>query len=577
MSVRAAPSPPAPQPAKPRTQARAEGTPPRASPRKQSRALIIPEAIGAVFLGLIGVLVPIFVLPAHVLTDFQPARSAMIHAKWIVFQSLAVLTVLVGAIALFTPLWRRYLQPQVLLVLVPLMLFFLWGVLAALFSPSPSPSLTVWTPHLLAGLAVAMAPLFLARPLWTRIFLIGVLISGTGITLIGVVSSLGFYGFNEFIYGMDPRALVEATDDERVVRRVVEGGMARSASISTLANPEYAGSFAAVIAAIGAVFLFDGTPHLRRKKLWRMVALAVIALALLHLAFSGSRQPWVAITLAAMLRLALELRLPAAPLAGGFCVLLLTALFVGIVPAAGLAVLLGAAGLVWSWRTGALGEALSGGFTFNKSIVFGTPVVLGVLMVAFSTPGPWNPTGLRVMQRFADVTRADDQSVRERSVMYMLASDMVRQRPVFGVGPGRYTNEFSPSLARIIREDESGAVYTARHRIGNRIAEQTHNDYLQIASELGLPALVFFLSAMLALQAGLWRIARRMGDPRRLPALVVFCAIITFLGIMFTSFPLHMPSRGALFWSLVAAGIGLLAAGRQPLSSRTREEPSAGT
>jgi O-antigen ligase len=120
--------------------------------------------------------------------------------------------------------------------------------------------------------------------------------------------------------------------------------------------------------------------------------------------------------------------------------------------------------------------------------------------------------------------------------------------------------EFIPTLARLAREDESGAMARTRQLVGNRLAIQSHNDYLQIASELGLPALVLFVGMMLAIMGGLVRVARRSADPAaRETAVALLVILVAYASIMTTSFPLQMPSRSAVFWALVGAALGLIA------------------
>jgi hypothetical protein len=77
---------------------------------------------------------------------------------------------------------------------------------------------------------------------------------------------------------------------------------------------------------------------------------------------------------------------------------------------------------------------------------------------------------------------------------------------------------------------------------------------------MGLGALVFFLTMLLALLQGLWRIAREDDGWWRLTALATMFCLVAFCGIMLTSFPLQMPSRASFFWTTVAAALGLIAA-----------------
>lgn len=515
-----------------------------------------------------GFALPLFVLPYSYLEhiQFDTDRSEYAVMKYMLLIALSGLALVAGSVMILSPVWRRF-RGRHAPALLALGAFVAWGGLSVLLSPTPWNSFYLWLPIGLPAAAAATGVLFMSTEKRCRTFLIAMVVCGAIVSLIGVVSSLGVRDINEWIFGIDPRAYTEAGETTKT-----QGGGARAGSLSTLANPEYAGSFAAVVAAIAAIMLFDWTPGARRKWIHRGFLFGVLGLLLLELVFSGSRQPWVTLGLAGLLRLFMVLRLPIRVVAAGFCAIVLSALFLGIFPTGIFTIALLLAALAWAAWTGNAGRAFRHADPLNRWLVAAVPGVMVFLLIAFSTPGWWNPTGLRIFQRFTSITNADDQSIFERAIMYMAASEMVWESPILGVGPGRYTNQIYPALARLIEVDDSGVLARARIRFGSKIADQPHNDYLQIAAEMGLPALLFFLTVLLLVLAGLWRISTQNEHPRwRLTALGLMFCMVTFSGAMMTSFPLQMAGRGGFFWATVATSLGLISAyGR--LAAREVEE-----
>ncbi len=514
------------------------------------------EWIGCVLLALIAFLVPLTVAPPSIFPGFNPDRSWVMEAKIIVLQALAGGAMMLAMVGFVGPLWRRY-QSAALLPVLFLLAYLGWGATSVYFTPQPRYSLTYWLPQAFAIGAALTGPMFLRDERKVRVLLVAMAVVGIITAFLGIAGGVGFRGFNRFFYGYDPRDLIEKTNS---AIRGVQGGSARSGSLATLNNPEYAGGFAAGIAAIYAVLFFDWAAVFRRKGIARFLFLGCGAMLLLHLALTGTRQPWIALALAGTLRLALALRVNRVAMAAAFCGVVLVALLGGLKWGVALGLLGFVAMIAMAWRGGALGALIA---QTDRSVLWllgAAPVALALLVAAFSTPGAWNPSGLRIAQRFISATTGSEESLSERSLMFTIASAEIRSHPVVGIGPGYYLSRFYPTIGQLVEEDDTGTMYIMREKLGNRIAEQAHNDYLQIAAEQGVMALVIFLGAIVAVLRGLARVIdENPGSLRRLLALAFLCCIVTYLGIMFTSFPLHMPERSAVFWCCVGGALALMA------------------
>lgn len=519
----------------------------------------LAEGAGFALLVLAAFLVPIFFLPVTIYQQFDTDRAETIMAKVVLLQLLCGLALLVAAgLAAFSPALRAYRGGALLPVLF-LCGFLAWGSLSVWQSPNPHFSLFLWLWMLFPGAAALTGPLFLRSDWRCRVLLIAAVAAGVLASLFTIVTVAGYEKFYYLMYGIEPSKMHEVVE---AGHRLPQGGRMRAAAMSTLANAEYAGSYAAAIAALAAVMLFDWCGGSRRKWIARVVVFVAMALLLVQLALSGTRQPWIALMLAGLLRLLIELRVPPRAMAAGFGAFLLVVLFGGLL-AGGVVLALAVGGAVlWAFLRGHAGAALRGADPLNRWLLFGGPALLLLLFVAFSVPGPWNPTGIRLYERFSSITNPRDESVRERLLMYAGASDIIWRKPVFGTGPGRFANEFYGAMATISEEDRSGVFAFYSRPFAAWVTEQSHNDYLQIAVELGLPGLALFLGAMTALLAALWRIVADRQDPRRRTALALMIGLVAFFSIMMTSFPLHMPSRTAVFWMLVAASLGLVASRR---------------
>lgn len=138
------------------------------------------------------------------------------------------------------------------------------------------------------------------------------------------------------------------------------------------------------------------------------------------------------------------------------------------------------------------------------------------------------------------------------------AEEMIRQRPLAGHGPGTY---FAHA---------HGARMAAELRLRERLVQplgtsfaHAHNDYLELAAEAGLPALLAALAGLAALFFGLAARLLRRADPE---TAVLMAVLVAGAVAALAWFPLHIP---------LLAMILLLALGRA--WRRVAERPEAGT
>ena len=170
-------------------------------------------------------------------------------------------------------------------------------------------------------------------------------------------------------------------------------------------------------------------------------------------------------------------------------------------------------------------------------IIGGLVSALVVVALAFTL---WKPLIDVALHQKSHVARSNTES---REVFWGAAVQLAERRPLTGVGPGRFPTEATP----LLHGDVGGAL---EHPL-------THNTYLEIVSEEGVPALLLFLAYL----GGAWLLLRRVQaraaldvdrDLQRLVTALQASLILAVVSAFFLSEELTSP-----FWLLGGLAVAL--------------------
>jgi O-antigen ligase len=184
-------------------------------------------------------------------------------------------------------------------------------------------------------------------------------------------------------------------------------------------------------------------------------------------------------------------------------------------------------------------------------------VVVALAVLVLSTSNPLNRRDMRLAQRFAEATDFRSASSRERLLFYVVTARAVTEHPVFGAGPGTYRLDFFPNFLKLEQSDPTAASEMMAIELRNRLAEHPHNDYLEYWYELGtvgIVALMFIIAlSVVRFWSQPWRATFLDSATTELQVLNsgFFAACVCLLVNAASSFPLHMPARATLFWTLL--------------------------
>lgn len=176
--------------------------------------------------------------------------------------------------------------------------------------------------------------------------------------------------------------------------------------------------------------------------------------------------------------------------------------------------------------------------------------------VIFSTPNPLNRRDTRLIQRFTDAFNFQSNSSRERVIFYLSTTETIPNHLLFGHGPGTYRLEFLNNLEQLADAQPAGAAHNMLLDLNPRIAEHSHNDYLEIWFDQGLLGLASFLLVFAAVGSRYYATRRYLKTISASGWLVnahstLFAAIATFAINALTSFPFQMPSRASFAWIII--------------------------
>jgi putative inorganic carbon (HCO3(-)) transporter len=159
----------------------------------------------------------------------------------------------------------------------------------------------------------------------------------------------------------------------------------------------------------------------------------------------------------------------------------------------------------------------------------GVTTAVLVAALAFTV---WRPLLDTAFEQKAHIAQNNTAS---REALWTAALKLTAREPLTGVGPGRYPEEALPLL-------QNNQIFLA--------APVTHNSYLEILSEDGIPALLLFIAYL----AGAWTLLRRVQrraarhddtDERRLATALQASFVIAIVSATFLSEQLTSP-----FWLL---------------------------
>jgi O-antigen ligase len=178
-----------------------------------------------------------------------------------------------------------------------------------------------------------------------------------------------------------------------------------------------------------------------------------------------------------------------------------------------------------------------------RAMVAGVTVAALVAALALTV---WRPLLEGALHQKSQIANANTQS---RQSFWRGALQLTADHPLTGVGPGRFPAEVAPLL---------------RNNPVNLDRPVTHNTYLEILSEDGMPALILFAGYLV----GAWLILRRVqrraadaedADEQRLATALQASLIVAVVSATFLSEELTSP-----FWLLGGLAVVALRAGPAP-------------
>lgn len=152
--------------------------------------------------------------------------------------------------------------------------------------------------------------------------------------------------------------------------------------------------------------------------------------------------------------------------------------------------------------------------------------------------------------RIAISAESDTDNSLRKNIRFLFAAvgaEMLRQNPLAGVGADNFGIDFNKYRAAISANTEDAALVTGNE---NAVPERAHNEYLQIAAELGIVGAIIFTTFLIAV---FWLGVKSLKDSINIYKLAAAAGIAAFLfSSLFSSYSFRLVQNGIVFFFLVA-------------------------
>ncbi|MDI1242090.1 MAG: O-antigen ligase family protein [bacterium] len=206
------------------------------------------------------------------------------------------------------------------------------------------------------------------------------------------------------------------------------------------------------------------------------------------------------------------------------------------------------------------GIALSGRSKQAKTAIAATLAVfiaapIFIHLPAFFSQGDTAP----VAQRFSDSAGLADSN-GFRKLMIALSLEMMADKPLIGIGADNFGSEVHKYRETFASKNPDSPLLAYAE---NELPERAHNEYLQIAAELGLIGIAIFAWLLVGISVMAWRSVARI---REAP-IVAFAAIIGIFGFLaaalVTSYSFRFIQNGFFFFFALSIAAEHLLPGKE--------------
>jgi O-antigen ligase/Tfp pilus assembly protein PilF len=188
----------------------------------------------------------------------------------------------------------------------------------------------------------------------------------------------------------------------------------------------------------------------------------------------------------------------------------------------------------------------------NKWLITLLAVFL-ITALVFSVENPFNKSRMTVPERAMSTFEvASDPSINTRFLMWRVTFGMFKDNPLFGSGIGTFKYHYLDYQARYLQKNPQYIRYAGK-------AAEAHNEYLQLASEIGIVGLVSFLSIILIFYFSVYQWFEKVGEDRKkMTVFGLLLGITCFLIHCMVTFPLHVPVLGATFFIILGMALAYM-------------------
>ncbi len=174
-------------------------------------------------------------------------------------------------------------------------------------------------------------------------------------------------------------------------------------------------------------------------------------------------------------------------------------------------------------------------------------VVLIIISIFLAKPSP-NWRLLKNQYRLV----VDRNTYSDRLMVWEIANKMIIEKPVFGWGMGEFRISYLQELAGFLRVPENEGFTDSAKSTQGANANQTHDDYLQMTTDLGIVGTGIFLWIIVVFFWTMFKQYQKEQEwKKKIQAVGWMISVVVILLDAVMNFPLFLPVTCLLFWTFL--------------------------